>query len=52
MLQQDKKLSAYRAKFQIARAPNVLIGIDNYTKDGGPGAVCPSCSLYHDPLRY
>ena len=21
-------------------------------KDVGPGVVCPSCSFYHDPLRY
>ena len=26
--------------------------IDNYAKDGGPGVICPSCSFYHDPLRY
>ena len=26
--------------------------IGDYAKDGGPGVVCPSCSFYHDPLRY
>ena len=26
--------------------------IDDYAKDGGPGAVWPWCSFYHDPLRY
>ena len=27
-------------------------GVDHYAKDGRPGMVCPSCSFYHDPLRY
>ena len=26
--------------------------IDDYSKDSGPGVVCPSCSFYHDPFRY
>ena len=26
--------------------------INDYTKDGGPGVVWPSCSFHHDPLRH
>ena len=26
--------------------------IDDYVKDGGPEAVRPLCSFYHDPLPY
>ena len=29
-----------------------FVAIDNYAKDGGQVVVCPSCSFYHDPLRY
>ena len=30
----------------------VLDPIENYAENGGPGAVRPSCSFYHDPLRH
>ena len=28
----------------------ILILADDYAKDGGPGAICPSCSFHHDPF--
>ena len=29
-----------------------LVAVQDYAKDGGPGAVLPSCGIYHDPLQY
>ena len=29
-----------------------LVAVHDYAKDSGPGAVLPSCSIYHDPVQY
>ena len=44
--------TALLTKSMDKSAKGGLNTIDNYAKDGGPGVVCPSCSVYHDPLRY
>ena len=31
------------------RSTLAVSSIDDYTKDGGPGAVWRLCSFYHDP---
>ena len=37
-------------KIQI-RPKHVVSQIDDYAKDGGPGAVWTLCSFYHNPMR-
>ena len=29
----------------------VLVNVDDYAEDGGPGVVCTSSSFNHNPLR-
>ena len=55
MNQRKKALHLFEAPDKLitpAGARNKASVIHDYAKNGGAGVVWPSCSFYHDPLRY
>ena len=48
---QNEQQKARKVQMET-RLNRMFLLIDDYAKDGGPGAVWPCCSVYHDPLRH